>query len=101
MTKRYYLCLCLLLAGCTDADWDHAMQYGGLEDTAQPDEDAPQRIAKPVAVSTQSTAPAETSNKEFCNAVATQDAARGGFDSATQARVFARSYAQCSAIYTR
>jgi hypothetical protein len=99
MTKRYYLCLCLLLTGCTDADWDHAMRYGGLEEAAQPDEDAPQRITQPIAVSTESAA--QPSNKEFCNAVATQDAARSGFDPVTQARLFAQSFAQCTAIYTR
>ena len=97
MTKCHYLCLCLLLTGCSDADWDHAMRYGGLEEDATP----PARQTPPAAVSTQAATPAEPSNAEFCNAVATQDAARSGFDPATQARLFARSYAQCTAIYTR
>jgi len=101
MTKRYYLCLCLLLAGCTDADWDHALRYSGLEETAEPSMAAPQRVTSPAVVSTEAGTPAGASNTEFCNAVAAQDAARSGFDPATQARMFARSYAQCAAVYTR
>jgi hypothetical protein len=100
MTKRrYLLCLCLLLAGCSDADWDHAMRYGGLEEDAAPSRSTPQRVAPPAVASTE--AAAAPTNSEFCNAVAAEDAARSGFDPATQARMFAQSYAQCTAIYTR
>ena len=99
MTKRYYLCLCLLLAGCTDADWDHAMRYTGLEETAEPGMAEPQRTAPPTVVSTEAAVP--PSNTEFCRSVAAQDAARSGFDPVTQARITAQSYAQCTALYTR
>ena len=46
-------------------------------------------------------APAQPANADFCRAVATQDATGNGFDAATQQRVFAQSYAQCAAIYSR
>jgi hypothetical protein len=91
---------CLLLAGCTDADWDRAMNYGGA---AEQDE-APARPPRPVAVAAPATvaaAPAAPSNADFCRSVATQDATGNGFDQATQQRVFAQSYSQCVAIYTR
>ena len=90
---------CLLLAGCTDADWDRAMNYGGL---AEQDE-APVRpsVAAPATVAAAPAATAQPSNADFCRSVATRDAADNGFDQATQTRVFAQSYAQCVAIYTR
>ena len=103
MRKWQVLILCLLLAACTDADWDHVMSYGGL---TQPDE-APAMRPRPAAVSASATvaaAPAasvEPSNADFCRSVATQDASDNGFDQATQARVFAQSYSQCVSIYTR
>jgi len=103
MTKCHVLILCLLLAGCTDADWDHAMNYGGL---AEPDE-APAKpprsvaAAAPATVAAAPAASAEPSNADFCRSVATRDAADNGFDQATQTRVFAQSFAQCVAIYTR
>ncbi|HWU54241.1 MAG TPA: hypothetical protein VN175_01985, partial [Rhizomicrobium sp.] len=46
-------------------------------------------------------APEQPANADFCRAVATQDATANGFDPATQQRVFARSYGQCVAIYSR
>jgi len=94
MKKHFALIFCLLLAGCTDADWDHAMTYTGLEskDVADPPQAPP---AAAVA------ATPEAANTDFCRSVATQDATSNDFDQPTQARVFARSYAQCVAIYTR
>lgn len=93
---------CLLLAGCTDADWDHVMNYGGL---AQEPEvvQAPHRAAasEPATIIATPDAPSEPANTGFCRSVATQDASTNDFDPATQARVFARSYAQCMTIYTR
>ena len=79
------------------------MNYSGL---AEPDE-APAKPPRTVVTSAPATvaaAPAasvEPSNVDFCRSVATQDASDNGFDQATQARVFAQSYAQCVAIYTR
>jgi len=102
MTKRHSLILLLfplLLAGCTDSDWDHVLSYSGLEESAaQADTPRPPTSA---AVAAEPSAPAQSSNAEFCRSVATQDASGSGFDSATQARIFAQSYAQCAAIYTR
>ena len=101
MKKRLALSFCLLLAGCTDADWDHAMNYTGLE--AQDAASVPRTAAPPptVAAAPAATVAAEPANTDFCRSVATQDASDNGFDPATQRRVFARSYAQCMTIYTR
>ena len=99
MSKCYYLCLCLLLAGCSDADWDHAMRYTGLDDAAQPEAAVSQPTTPPAMISTE--AAVQPANTEFCHSVAAQDAARSGFDPATQARITAQSYAQCTALYTR
>ena len=40
MKKPLPLIFCLLLAGCTDADWDHALNYTGLEGSAEESEAA-------------------------------------------------------------
>jgi hypothetical protein len=55
----------------------------------------------PAAIAAAPAASGEPSNVDFCRSVATQDATDNGFDQATQARVFAQSYSQCVAIYTR
>jgi hypothetical protein len=96
MKKHLALTFCLLLAGCTDADWDHVMNYGGSEEA----DATPAKAAHPAAPSP-ATVAAEPANTDFCRSVATQDATSNDFDQPTQARVFARSYAQCIAIYTR
>ena len=114
MKKYSALVVCLLLAGCTDADWDHALTYvyppaddaDVISDSApQPATPAaPQPAATTAAASSVAPAPAalgQPVNAEFCRSVATQDANENGFDPATQQRVFARSYGQCVAIYAR
>jgi len=97
MRKTLPLLFCLLLAGCSDADWDHALNYTGLRGSAEEPQDA---APVPAQTSAQVPAPpAETAaapaNNDFCRSVAMQDAGANGFDQATQQRVFARSYAQC------
>ena len=88
------LILCLLLAGCSDADWDHALNYTGLRGSAEePDDAAPTPAARSVAAAPE--AVAAPGNTEFCRSVAMQDASANGFDQPTQQRVYARSYAQC------
>jgi len=123
MKKYSALVFCLALAGCTDADWDHALNYvypapDDADATAgqfQPQPattaaantasipSAPATVAATTAPNTAAipSAPAGPANADFCRAVATQDATAGGFDPATQQRVFARSYGQCVAIYSR
>jgi hypothetical protein len=99
MKKFLVLTLGLLLGGCTDAQWNHALNYTGLgEETDAPAARA--QNGEPAAASEPS-APASAPNTDFCRAVATQDATSNDFDAATQARVLARSYAQCMTIYTR
>jgi hypothetical protein len=98
------LAVCLFTAACTDSDWNHVLNYGGLgeKDAASADE-FPVTPAEPPAATVAPAAAAEAapSNTDFCRNVATQDATRNDFDQATQQRVFQRSYAQCVAIYTR
>jgi hypothetical protein len=107
--KKLAFVSCLLLAGCTDADWDHALNYahlGGPSDetaqtTAAQEAPAPppRSVAPQAAPATVATAPA--AENDFCRGVATQDATSNGFDPATQQRVFAQSYAQCVVLYSR
>jgi len=121
MKNRFALAFCLLLAGCTDTDWDRALNYVyPAPDDADVTSDASPPAVKPVsntasipngtptvsqtpAANTASipSASAQPANADFCRAVATQDATANGFDPATQQRVFARSYGQCVAIYSR
>jgi hypothetical protein len=83
-----------LLAGCSDADWDQAGSFLGLDPTPP---------APPPAVATAAPAPAPApapgQPDPFCAAVAAHDSAENGFDAATQARVFTQSYGQCLAIF--
>ena len=97
------LTLALFAAGCTDSDWNHLLNYGGMgnseEEAAAPVEPATQA---PAATATAGPAGfAQPANADFCKNVAAQDATRNGFDQATQQEVFQRSYSQCVAIYTR
>ena len=111
--KKFTLVSCLLLAGCTDSDWDRTLNYAHLGGSPSEEVDAPVTTAvpqpatapRPIAA-TQATAaapvaPVAPDNADFCRAVATKDATENGFDPATQQRVLAQSYAQCVAIYTR
>jgi hypothetical protein len=107
MKKRLAMTFCLLLAGCSEADWNHALNYTGMatdEDAtaepARPAAPATATAAAPAAAATEAPAQA-VPNSDLCRAVATQDATSNDFDPATQQRVFARSYSQCVAIYAR
>jgi len=111
MKKHFALISCLLLAGCTDSDWDRALNYvypapddADLTSDASPPPQQPEPHAATVAATTAApaaAAPAGPANTDFCRAVATQDATGNGFDPATQQKVFARSYGQCVAMYSR
>jgi hypothetical protein len=105
MKKPLTLCMlfsgCLLLAGCSDADWDRALNYTGLQGSAEESEAmAADPAPRPVAAPQAEAAP-PPANNDFCRAVAMQDAGDNGFDQATQQRVFARSYAQCMTLSVR
>lgn len=103
MKKLSALIVCLLLAGCSDADWNHALDYTGLGGGDDATADTIQPVTAPVAATAAAApgAPAPVANSDLCKAVATKDATSYDFDAATQQRVFARSYSQCVAIYTR
>jgi len=109
MKKHAALAFCLFLAGCTDADWDRTLNYvyPASDDAAVTSENSPQPVtvspSAPAAISSSaaSNTAEQPANADFCRAVATQDATSNGFDPATQQRVFARSYGQCVAIYSR
>ena len=101
MKKHLALTFCLLLAGCTDADWDHALNYAGLEDKDPQPVKSSSHAAPSAPAAIAATPAAEPANADFCRSVATQDASGNGFDQPTQQRVFAQSYAQCLVIYTR
>jgi len=105
MKKSLALTFCLLLAGCSEAEWNHALNYTGMGN----DEDSNAEAAVPVPASAPRSATAAAPeapaqavpNSDLCRAVATQDATSNDFDPATQQRVFTRSYSQCVAIYSR
>jgi hypothetical protein len=86
----------LLLAGCTDADWDHAMKFTGVGDgQAAQAEPAPGARTAQAQVQT----PAPQLDTGFCQQVAKQDASGNDFDAATQARLFQHNFQQCVALF--
>ena len=95
------LIFCLLLAGCTDTDWDHALNYTGLKGSAEEPEAAVEKPAPRSVSAPPAEAAAAPDNADFCRAVAMQDAGDNCFDPATQQRVFTRSYSQCMAFSAR
>jgi predicted component of type VI protein secretion system len=99
MKKSLAPMFCLLLAGCTDADWDHALNYGSTADETPAAPSQPK--SQPQTQAASEAPPAQPANADFCRGVAAQDATHNDFDPATQTHVFARSYAQCLALYTR
>jgi hypothetical protein len=112
MRKHFALAFCLCLMGCTDADWDRALNYvnpASSEDAdvasdasaQQPEVAAPHAASSAPATVSSTSASAQPANADFCRVVAMQDASSYGFDQATQQRVYARSYGQCVAIYSR
>jgi hypothetical protein len=101
MKKQLALTFCLLLAGCSDADWNRALNYTGLGGNKTTTADVVQPTAPAATAAAPQDAVQQAPNNDLCRAVATQDATSNDFDPPTQQRVFARSYAQCLAIYTR
>lgn len=101
MKKIAPLILCLLLAGCSDSDWNRLLNYGGEEETPVTPVTSVSQASADQAATTAAAGPVLPANDGFCRGVAAQDATSNGFDQATQQRVYQRSYAQCVAIYTR
>ncbi len=80
-----------LLGGCTDADWDHALSYAGLDSAGPPPAEEP---AAPAPVAAQA---APTTNA-WCGEAAKaaqSEAAAEGFDAATQQHRAQTLFAQC------
>ncbi len=104
MKNPLILIACLALAGCTDAQWNHALNYTGMGEGDAADADvaseAPARAAQ-AAPQPMAAMPAAPASSDFCKSVATQDATTNGYDAATQQRVLAQSYQQCLTIYSR
>jgi len=100
MKKPFILIACLLVAGCSDADWNRALNYTGMAGDEDTSADAAPAAPAATAAAAPS-APAPVPNSDLCKAVAAQDATANDFDPATQQRVFARSYSQCVTIYAR
>jgi len=95
----------VLLCGCTDADWDHAMSYTGLGSSEQSEasqseqSESPRSVpARTEVVSAPLAADQATRPDSWCQQVAksaVDDAAGNGFDAATQRRRAEASYRQC------
>jgi hypothetical protein len=106
MKNPLILIACLALAGCTDAQWNHALNYTGMGDNDAAEAEAasetqvPARAAQ-AAPQPMAAMPAAPASSDFCKSVATQDATTNGYDAATQQRVLAQSYQQCLTIYSR
>ncbi|MDE2133028.1 MAG: hypothetical protein KGM97_00385 [Alphaproteobacteria bacterium] len=86
-----------LLAGCTDADWDHAMSYAGL---GQSDQTAsPQAAPADESVAAPTPAAQASKSDDWCREIAkaaAADAAGNGFDAPTQQHRAEVTYRQCS-----
>jgi hypothetical protein len=93
----------LLLAGCTDADWDRTMTFAGVGTGQTADAAAGQAPRVAAAEPTSPAAAAEPRQARddtgFCRAVAQQDASAERFDMATRQRLFQRSLQQCLALF--
>jgi hypothetical protein len=88
----------LLLSSCTDADWNHTMNYVGL---GQPEQSAPDTLAQQPAATADTAAaqtPGVSKSEAWCREVAAsaaQNAASNGFDLATQKYRATTMYKQC------
>jgi len=81
----------VLLAGCTDADWEHALTFGG----APPEERSPPTRALAVTPAI----PEPNPSYAFCQGVVADDVAHSEFDAATTKRMAEASYRQCVAVF--
>lgn len=87
-------CAALLLAGCTDADWDQAMATVGFGDPAAPDPSSVPATPPPP----RQAATDVTSQESWCRQVqesAMVEAAADGFDAQTQKLRGEAQYRQC------
>jgi hypothetical protein len=89
----------LVLSGCTDADWDHALSYTGLGSTA--DAPKPAATAKTQASVAATDSAAKASDAEdWCATVgkaAEREAKEYGFDAETQRHRAEQATQQCRA----
>lgn len=88
--------LACVVAGCTDADWDHALSYAGLSDNPQP---AAQPAATAAVPADAASGPVPTMDN-WCTEsakAAAREAREYGFDEATQRRRAEQALKQCQA----
>jgi hypothetical protein len=94
MVKRFVVAILagLLLTGCTDADWNGALSYVGLDQPEQREQQrAPQAQAPAPPART-------TASDDWCREVAKaalESSAENDFDAATQQHRAQASYEQC------
>jgi hypothetical protein len=113
--------LCLVLAGCTDADWSQTMTRLGMEggpSNGTPSswfgpraEPAPDPGGRPLPMAVASHAAiadgpvlmpaAQATPDNFCDASARQDADRNAFDALTREHLYQTRLVQCRALMAR
>lgn len=87
MRRIILMSLLVVLSGCSDVS--SLLSFGDKTD----DEPVVEAVTAPVAP------PAP--DDSFCKAVAVEEATQNDFDTETQKRVAAQSYAQCRTIFQR
>lgn len=102
-----FAAVAVFLGGCTNADWDHALNYVGIgesqkpapKDQADSSQPAPAQTADATANAAPAAANAAAGVNQWCEEVANAtkaDAAQDGFDDATQHRRAQAAYNQCN-----
>ena len=85
---------CVLLTGCTAADWSQTMHYVDMGDDSFTDD------MRPTLVSLPASQPPPVS-PDLCQSIAHQDAGYGTYDPSTRKSVYTRQLAQCQALTAR
>lgn len=87
-----------LLAGCTDADWDHTLSRVGLGPATTAEADPPARPATAPVAQADPVAGQPVASDQWCREVAgaaATEAVSNGFDAATQQHRAQVAYSQC------
>lgn len=103
--RRFAIAICIMLAGCTDADWDNALSFLPMEHGSQPPSAQPVEqdvAAAPVANEGMHSLQTSLTQADDarCHAVAMQRANDGGdmgMDDDQQKQEYDLTYANCMA----